>query len=146
MSYDKPNHASLWPRGAFTLVEMVIVIMVIAALTALALPKFRGSVEYSRSMEAFVQMGSIRQALDRCHFMAGGSYVNCDVLQLDINNPNEDGKAHFSYTLSDLGQEVYTITALRNTKDNGDGESTIILERDTTTVKRSGTGVFENIK
>ena len=130
----------------FTLTELIFVIIIISVLTALAVPRFQSAVEYSRSMEAFMQMGAVRQSLDRCHFLAGGSYANCDLAGLDIKDPSNDPRAHFSYTLSDLDIETYTITALRNSIDKGDEASTIVLERTTTTIRRYGTGIYEKIK
>jgi general secretion pathway protein G len=50
-------------RG-FTLLEIIVVITIIALLTALVAPRFFGQVDKSRQVDAQAQIGLLGQALD----------------------------------------------------------------------------------
>lgn len=56
---------------AFTLLEIVIVIIIIGVLASLALPKLFGMVESSRSAEALASFATLRREIERCYLMYG---------------------------------------------------------------------------
>ena len=120
---------------AFTLLELIIVIIIVGVLASLALPRFFRVIEYSRCTEALVNIQVIRQAVERCYMMGGGSNVNClgtnaggniNFDQLGVNDPGFSPNAHFDYHgLRTPGSDRFEIWALRNTRDGGDATNTI---------------------
>jgi len=129
-------------KSGFTLLEIIVVILIVAVLAGLALPRFFRTVEYSRGMEALTNLGSIRQAMQRC-YLFDNSYVNCTLSDLDIEDPGTAPNALFSYAVSGQTASAFLITANRNTAQNGDGTSTITIDQDG---NRGGTGVYSSIR
>jgi prepilin-type N-terminal cleavage/methylation domain-containing protein len=135
----------------FTLLEIIIVIIIIGVLASLALPRFFATVEYSRSTEALNSISALRQSLERCYLQNNGDYsaptaCNNGDGTLDIADPGLSPNAHFTYAITDQSATDYTITALRNGVDNGDGTSTIVVAQTGGSITRTGTGVFSAIK
>ena len=54
-------------KSGFTLLEIMIVVIIVGVLAALALPRLFGTIEYSRSTEAFSAFASIRSSMERCY-------------------------------------------------------------------------------
>ena len=134
-------------KSGFTLLEIIIVIIIVGVLASLALPRFFSTVEFSRSTEALSAMASVRQALERCYLQQSGTYANCNIGNLDVQNPSTAAGAHFkAYAVTNQGAAAYTITATRGTINGGDGASIITVVQDSNGVTRSGTGVFSGIK
>ncbi len=134
-------------KSGFTLLEIIIVIIIVGVLASLALPRFFATVEYSRSTEALAAISAVRQALERCYLQRNGDYTACNGFGvLDIEDPGNSPNNHFSYAISGGSATGYTLTATRNTRDNGDGSSTIVISQDATSVTRSGTGAFAGIQ
>ena len=130
-------------QSGFTLLEIIIVIIIIGILASLALPKFFKTVEYSRSTEALTSLGAIRRAMDVC-YLPTGSYVPCtDFSKLSIPDPGLSTGAHWSYGFGTPTGTAYTITATRNTVDNGTATDTITINQDGT---KTGTGNFTAIR
>lgn len=69
-------------RAGFTLVELAVAIVIIGALAAFAVPRFRASVERSKAAEAFNYLSSIQAAMERFHARQG-TYATA-VADLDI--------------------------------------------------------------
>ena len=133
-------------RSCFTLLEIIIVIIIVGVLASLALPRFFSTVEFSRSTEALTSITAVRQAMERCYLQRNGTYVNCALVNLDIENPGTAPNAHFTYSLAGQSATGYVITSTRNAIDGGDGTSTIALTQSATTVTRAGTGKFVGIQ
>jgi prepilin-type N-terminal cleavage/methylation domain-containing protein len=140
------RNTMLFNQKAFTLLELITVIIIVAVLTTLALPRYFSSVEYSKSMEASVALGALRQSVERCYLMSSGSYLNCDISNLDITDPSTSINAHFTYSITDQSQSGFTLAAIRNTHDGGDGTSTITVIQTSAEIKRNGSGIFKNIQ
>jgi prepilin-type N-terminal cleavage/methylation domain-containing protein len=96
-------------RKAFTLMEIIIVIVIIGVLATLALPKITGQVEAVRAGEALAMLGSIKRAADQC-YEASKSMSSCNTFaKLGITNPN----GLFSYT-SDVSGGTLLVNAIRS--------------------------------
>ncbi|MBI5415361.1 MAG: prepilin-type N-terminal cleavage/methylation domain-containing protein [Candidatus Omnitrophica bacterium] len=133
-------------RGGFTLLEIIIVIIIIGVLASLALPRFFTTVEFSKSMEALMSMGTLRGSMERCYMASSGSYTTCTLANLDMENPGNSPGARFTYAVSGQSATGYVITATRNTLDGGTAGDTITLTQTATGVTRGGTGKFVGIK
>jgi len=92
-------------QSAFTLLELVIVVIIIGVLASLALPRMFSMVEYSRSAEAWANIATIRTAMERCYLNNDGDVwglaccLNCDGITkgLDIQDPTDSPGSHFGY-------------------------------------------------
>ena len=140
-------------KKAFTLLELIILIIIIGVLASLAIPRFLGIVEFSRSVEALSSIGTISRSMERC-FMGTNDYDLCllnspgpDPDNLDVDNPGTAPGAHFDYRVNPLGAPFkYRITATRNALDNGTaGDHITFTYREDGSVTKSGTGAFASI-
>ena len=53
--------------SGFTLLELIIVLIIIAVLTSIALPRLFSIVEFSKSVEAIESIRVLRHAVERCY-------------------------------------------------------------------------------
>ena len=132
-------------QSGFTLIELIVVIITIGVLISLATTRLFRMVEFSRGQEALNISGAIRKAMERCYVIEG-SYTNCSMNDLHIEDPSSAAGSHFSYAISVVGSTEYKVVATRNTFSGGDNASTITVWQDATEVTRSGTGKFVGIK
>ena len=136
-------------KNAFTLIELIVVIIIIGILASLALPRFFRTVEYSRASEALQNLSSLRQSMQRCYLRLG-SFLTCSAVtdatfaNLDVESPNNVAVANrlFAYDTSASAAATFTVRATRNTNSGGDGTSTVTL---TDAGVRTGTGPFTGI-
>ena len=63
-------------RKGFTLLELIVVLIVMAALVAIALPQYLGFVERGRASEAIAGISAIRAA-EESNFVMRNTYVTC---------------------------------------------------------------------
>ncbi len=141
-------------KNAFTLLEIIIVIIIVGILTSLALPRFFRMVEFSRSVEAISIIKVLRESYERCYLQTQ-NYDDCvlnspgpGVNNLDILDPGLDPGAHFTYDIKPEGAPwIYRITAKRNNLDGGNtGDNIQFRYRVDGTVTHTGTGAFIGIK
>jgi len=99
----------------FTLTELLVVIIVIAVLTAVALPTFRSAVRHSRDKEAKSMLRLIAQSEEMYKLESEGYYVDCsdtsncnNVLDLSIAS---GASAGWSYKVSKTNPPSATFTA-----------------------------------
>ena len=133
-------------KSGFTLLEIIIVIIIVGVLASLALPQFTSVIERSRGGEALNNLSALRGAMVRCGFVNNGVYTTCAMGSLDVAQPGTAANASFTYTVAGSGGS-FTVTATRNTANNGDGTSTVFITQNDTaaTVTKGGTGVFLGI-
>ena len=102
-------------KKAFTLIEVLIVVIIIAVLAALIMPRFITQPEKAMIAEAQMQLGALRRAQQNFADMAGGdgSWLPGapDWTRLGLTQPHANGK--FNYTCSSS-----SCTATRKTNTN----------------------------
>ena len=142
-------------KKAFTLLELIVVIVIVGVMAGVALPKLFHAIEFSRSTEAMSAMAALRHAAERCYLMNNGSYRDCCLNnratcpdKLDIEDPGKSPDSHFTYRVGlhpNLATHRY-ILAYRNTLSGGNGpENAIQLFVQPTDVSWCGWGDFESI-
>lgn len=131
-------------KKAFTLLELIIVIVIVGVLAAVALPKLFSAIEYSRSAEALAMFTTLRRAYERCYLMSGGSYNGCATV-VSENPPGSN--AHFFYVpnVFPLDNQHYMIMAVRNTRDGGNGGQ-INYDQNGNVITIIGYGPFAGLK
>lgn len=77
-------------RGAFTLMELMIVIVILGLLSALVLPNIMGKAEDAKQKLVCIQMQNIEEALKSFKFDNGMYPEMEDGLQALLKNPDED--------------------------------------------------------
>ena len=76
-------------KKAFTLVELIIVVIIIGILASIAIPQFNKTMERSRIAEASAVLGAIRGAQLRYKLENPAGYA-LDYTKIDIDLPNYD--------------------------------------------------------
>ncbi|MBP9217613.1 MAG: prepilin-type N-terminal cleavage/methylation domain-containing protein [Sterolibacterium sp.] len=92
-------------QSGFTLVELMIAVIVVAVLTAVALPSYRSHVTSSRLTEAFSSLAAAQAASEQ-FWSNNRTYVGFDIA---TNFPQTT--SNFTYALSNETTSTYTITA-----------------------------------
>jgi len=110
---------------AFTLLELIIVIMVLGILASLALPFYIRVAEKTRTTEAKVSLATIRSAQIRYHASHDGTGYAIDLSQLDV----ELGSKYFILGAG-LGTEANCGNATRNTSAEWKGGTPYTLTID----------------
>ena len=105
-------------KTAFTLLELIIVIIIVGVLASLSFPRFFSMIERARSVEALTNIKIFRQAVERCYLIHNGSYATCTYPSASGNNLGMEDYVfaapyHFGYIVAAVGQG-YLIEALRN--------------------------------
>ena len=101
-------------RG-FTLIELMIVVAIVAILSAIALPAYNGYVTRSKLPEAFSGLSGMSVAMqqfnqdNRSYLPAGGGATTCAV-------PVATAK-DFTFACSNVTQTTFTITATGTSPD-----------------------------
>lgn len=100
---------------AFTLLELLIVIIILGILAALALPQYLRTVERGRSSEAIIHLGSIR--ISEINYYAEHRIYSDSFDELDLDDPNDlptppVGTRLFDYSITS-GGNTFTASAVR---------------------------------
>ncbi len=134
----KRNHA----RG-FTLLELVIVIVILAILAGLAVPRFMRTANRSRGAEALQMLVEVRSSMER-YYARNTTYATIanDLSNIDFDPANVGGTANFTYVASGQGADAYVVTATYT----GAGGGTIVLTKGAgASPAITGTGQFAGI-
>lgn len=113
-------------KTGFSLLELVVVLIIVAVLTSIALPRFFRTIEYARIAEARLGIEYIRREMEKCANLSWG-YGPCgfntdpDPLgtPIAIDDPGASPGAHFTYRAKGLGGNNggFIIQAERNAVD-----------------------------
>ena len=127
-------------KSGFTLLEIIIVIIIVGILASIALPKFFKTVEFARSQEALTNLGTIRQAMERCYLFSRTFSPCTGFANLDVPDPSPGTHWSFSWT---AGAANYTITAGRTALDGGTTSDVVQIDQ---AGLKTGTGNFVSIR
>ncbi len=123
-------------KSGFTLLEVIIVIIIIAILASVAMPKVTGALHYAKAKEALGVIPSIRTALDACALMQGNNYSGCST-NIAALGVSFNGKYFNTPTITGLNATEYVITV-----PGKSGIGDIIYTESTQRI--TGTGNFIN--
>ncbi len=95
-------------RG-FTLIELMIVVVVLAIISALAVPAYRDSVVRGRRTDGRVALMQVAQRLERCYTQFGAyDAADCGIAVDDVF-ASADG--HYEVTVAALDASTFTLSA-----------------------------------
>ena len=108
-------------KKGFTLIEMLVVVLIIAVLAAIALPKYEKVVEKTRAAQAMEVMRSIYQAAVDYYLATGAYPTNFDQLSIEIqwtgrdrwstnipvNRTRSNGEWSFQFYTGSDGEALY---------------------------------------
>ncbi len=117
-------------RKGFTLIELLIVIMVIAILIGIALPRFRGMQDEASTTKAAAELRTLQTAVESYYihrnphiYPAAGGYqatliaVTPQIIGAQLNDPFSPGNV-YSFSLSANGQ-YYVIWSIGADRASG---------------------------
>lgn len=105
-------------KNGFTILELTVVIMIVAILSAIGLVSFTQTIEKSRTAEAKKTLGQIRQN-ERAYFMNNGAYTT-DMDLVGEDAPTACAATHyFSYSIGAASTTDFTAVATRCTVAGG---------------------------
>jgi type IV pilus assembly protein PilE len=134
-------------KSGFTLLEILVVIIIVGVLASVAMPTLFKNVERARSAEALNILGTIKRQIDGCAMQFNGDSTTCNTFDaIGMTDPTGSAGSHFGYGIAGAGQDQYTITATRNTADNGVATDTIVLTLGGGAVTRAGTTAFTGLQ
>jgi len=138
MQTNKEGRMITRNKSGFTLLEVIIVIIIIAILASVAMPKVTAALQFAKAKEALGVIGPMRTALDACAMMAGSTlgYTNCGATATALG-VQFGGKYFAEPTVSGHGPNAYVITV-----PGTGGLGNIIFTHNTGAI--SGTGNFAN--
>jgi type IV pilus assembly protein PilE len=96
-------------RG-FTLIELMIVVSIIAALSALAFPSYDEYLRRGRRAEAQSQLMQAAQFLER-FYTTNGKYTAAVLPTALTTSPPGSANPEYNVTVSNLAAGTYTVTA-----------------------------------
>lgn len=121
----------------FTLLELVVVIVILAILAGLAVPRYIRTVNRSRANEALTILGHLRESAQRYFARNGSSYAGMAIASLDFDPTDVGGTANFTYAVSSVAAATFTFIATA-----GNGTGTISIDQGGTV---AGTSIYTGI-
>lgn len=108
---------------AFTLVELIIVVIIIGILASVSIPQYNKVMERSRIVEASNMLGSLRGAqlrykLETTNYATALTSIDVDMPDYDNDGTKNDGK-FFTYNVVNIPAGAITTVATADRKSNG---------------------------
>ncbi len=138
-------------KSGFTLLEILVVIIIVGVLASVAMPQLFRNVERSRATEALASLGATKRSIEGCAMQFNDVYTTCNTYTaIGMSDPSynatTNAAAHFGYAIA-VAAGSFSITATRNTTENGVGTDTVVLSRNTAgAITRTGTTAFAGIQ
>ena len=127
MTADPPTPTAPRGRGAYTLIEVMVVLTLMGVMIAMAAPSFRRAVEKANADIAVANLRAI-WAAQRVYWIANRTYA-ADLPTLvgqDLVGPEVMSSSWpFHYALNPSGDTSFTVTALRSAPHTYTGQFTI---------------------
>lgn len=132
-------------KSGFTLLEIIIVIIIIAILASVGLPKFTQMTNQAKANEGLMAIPAIKSSMEQCYLMSNNTYAGCTPdSALDDNfkyfNKDLDGAA-----ISGQSTTAYTVTLTCPATKCGE-DSTLVYAQTAANKTISGTGAFAKVK
>lgn len=142
-------------QSAFSLIEVVVAIAVVAALALIAFPLYSSVVERSRVSKAIADIAEISMSLERIHSMSGtyplsfadlgGSLPTTDpwgypyrYLAIDVEPPPQTGMVRRDRNLNPLNRDF----DLYSVGPDGDTQTQLTARKARDDIVRAGNGSF----
>lgn len=98
-------------QRAFTLVELMITVAIIAILAAIAIPSYTQYMRQARRADARAMLLQAAQWMERYRSENNGSYANA-VLPTGFSRSPDAGDAMYNIALTNLAAGAYTLNAV----------------------------------
>jgi len=85
-------------KNAFTLIEIIVVLIIVGILAAIALPNLFSNVSKVRAEEALATIGTYRPTIETCIVKASGVLENTTCTPGKLGNPT--ASTNFTYVLT----------------------------------------------
>jgi type IV pilus assembly protein PilE len=124
-------------NSGFTLLEILIVLIIIGALAALAIPAYTTTVEKSRKQEAFQALSALRESQLRYRMgnaTYSATYTALDFNPTDVASDPPGMVRHFTYAAPTAAAATWSAVATRNATDRPAG-----VPAYTVTIDQTGT-------
>ncbi|MCC8409351.1 type IV pilin protein [Mucilaginibacter sp. UR6-1] len=119
--FRKPLNAKV---TAYTLQEVLVVLVIIGILVLLALPNLLPLITKAKSMEAKTQLGFV-QSLEKNYFFEHSRYTDdlgeIGFLQEKLSTDGRDGKANYRIEITSASNTTFTARATAVVDFNGNG-------------------------
>lgn len=115
------------------MIELLVVIIILSALAALALPAYFASTERSRRQEAIAMLSATRESQMRFYALGRVYSLTLGGLDFDPSNTANDppgSNRHYTYAMGPgPTTAAYTVVATRNAVDGGNGTDTVTINQ-----------------
>lgn len=128
--------------GGFTLIEMMIVVVLIAVLTAIALPSYLDSIRKSRRADARAALVQLAQFMERNYSLAQRYDQNSAGTAITLpftQSPVDSSPKYYDLSLTAVAQNTYRLqaTPIAGTSQANDSCTSLTLDQVGT---KGGTG------
>ena len=110
---------------AFTLLELLVVVVILAVLAGLAIPQYWGVITRTRESEGWMALAAIRTSELR-YYSERSEVFTPNIVDLDIDDPNLPPNRLFNYGINVFG---FTVTATATPRAACRGCNTLTLDQ-----------------
>ena len=91
--------------------ELVIVIVILAIIAGLAVPRYIRTANRSRANEALSVLAELRESAQRFYARNNATYLGMTIATLDFDPTDVGGTANFSYNLTGVASAAFIFAA-----------------------------------